>query len=70
MVHFSQFYNIPLQFLKTTLHWLYQLFCKNTTFTVFVRFLKKSVNFTRSYAFSQIAQFYALQMLKTKYHAS
>ena len=32
----------PLQFIKITLHWLYQLFCKNTTFTVFVRFLKKN----------------------------
>ena len=31
--------------------------CKNTTFTVFVRFLKKTktVNFTRSCAFGQIA---------------
>ena len=38
----------PLQFIKITLHWLHQLFCKNTTFTVFVRFLKKTLHFTRS----------------------
>ena len=42
----------------------YQLFCKNTTFTVFMRFLKKIVTFTRSCAFAQKVKFYALQMLK------
>ena len=39
------------------------MFCKNTTFTVFMRFLKKG-NFTRSCAFAQKVKFYALQMLK------
>ena len=33
---------------------------------VFVRFLKKTVNFTRSSAFAQKAKFYALKMLKIK----
>ena len=41
----------------------YQLFCKNTTFTVFRRFRKKTVNFTRSCVRSK-SQFYELQMLK------
>ena len=51
--------------MNTTLHYsLHQLFCKNTTFTLFVSFLKKTLNFTHSCAFAQIAQFYALQMLK------
>ena len=52
--------------MNITLHYsLHQLFCKNTTFTVFVSFLKKkTLNFTHSCAFAQIAQFYALQMLK------
>ena len=40
------------------------LFCKNTTFTVFMRFLNEKVNFTRSCAFAQKVKFYALQMLK------
>ena len=53
-IHFSQF-------IKITLHWLYQLFCTDPTwrlassvrsFTVFLRFPKK-VNFTRSCAFVQ-----------------
>ena len=30
-----------------------QLFCKNTTFTVFVDYQNKTVNFTRSCAFAQ-----------------
>ena len=37
-------------------------------FTVFVRFLKKTVHFTRSCAFAQIAQFYELQMIKKQNH--
>ena len=53
--------------MNTTLHYsLHQLFCKNTTFTVFVSFLKKTPNFTHSCEFAQIAQFYGLQMLKKK----
>ena len=51
--------------MNTTLHYsLHQLFCKNTTFTVFVSFPKKTLNFTHSCAFAQIAQFYAVQMVK------
>ena len=42
----------------------YQLFCKNSTFTVFMRFLGKKVNFKRSCAFAQKVKFYGLQMLK------
>ena len=38
-VHFSQFLKGPLQFIKITLHWLYQLFCKNTTLKVFTYLL-------------------------------
>ena len=35
-------------------NWYYQLFCKNTTFTVFVSFpTKKTMKFTRSCAFPQ-----------------
>ena len=37
---------------------------KKITSTVFVRFLKNTFNFTRSCAFAQKAQFYALKMLK------
>ena len=44
----------------------YQLFCKKTTFTECMRFLKKKGNFTRSCAFAQKVKFYALQMLKNK----
>ena len=35
-----------------------------STFTVFMHFPKKRVNFTRSSAFAQKVKFYALQMLK------
>ena len=37
---------------------------KKSTSTVFVRFLKNTFNFTRSWAFTQKAKFYALKMLK------
>ena len=37
---------------------------KKSTPTVFVRFLKKPINFTCSCAFAQKAKFYALKMLK------
>ena len=60
---FPNFLNDPLQFI-VILHWLQQLFGKKSISTVFVRFLKKTVNFTRSCAFAQKAKFYALKMLK------
>ena len=37
---------------------------KKSTSTVFVRFLKNTLNFTRSCAFAQKAKFYALKMLR------
>ena len=37
---------------------------KKSTSTVFVRFLKNTFNFTRSYAFAQKAKFYSLKMFK------
>ena len=43
---------------------------KKSTSTVFVRFPKKTVNFTRSCAFAQKAKLYALKMFKKKSHAS
>ena len=63
--HFSKYLKGPLQFI-ITLHWLHQLFWKKSTSTVFVRFLKKTVNFTRSCAFAQKAKFYALKMFLKK----
>ena len=43
---------------------------KKYTSTVFVRFLKYSFNFTRSYAFAQKVKCYALKMFPQKSHAS
>ena len=42
-----------------------------STSTLFVRFLKKTINFRRSCAFAQKAKFYALKMFKkAKSHTS
>ena len=52
-------------------NWFYQLFCENTTFTVFARLLKKTVNFTHSCASAQKSLILRVTNVKTtKSHAS
>ena len=74
-VHFSQFLKGSLQFIKITLHWLYQLFCKNTTFTVPVRictFSKKKNSLFHGFLCVRPKSLIlrATNVKKTKSHAS